>query len=148
MIYAIIKRKYFTYGRLTTLQKILVIKVLGLSIGRMFYFAIGYRKWRTDFIAIKLKIDGTPSKEQIEVMKDIALAINIAGKYIFWRNLCRHQSWQAIHLLNYYKIPFNYFVGMKKNQNKKLEGHSWVMVSNQFVCGHCKIAEYIIVNQH
>lgn len=148
MIYAIIKRKYFTYLRLTSIQKTLVVKVLLLSITRMFYFAIGFRKWKTDFIAIQLKIEGTPSKEQIEIMKDIALAINIAGKYIFWRNLCRHQSWQAIYLLNYYKIPFNYFVGMKKNQAKKIEGHSWVMVNNQFVCGDCNIANYIIVNQH
>lgn len=74
--------------------------------------------------------------------KDVAAAIELGRKYIPWKNLCRHQAWQAIMLLKREGIPFTYHVGIKKEGPNRNEGHAWVMVDGRFVSGKCRLSEY------
>lgn len=146
MIYRIFQRKLINYKQLPPLTKKLVFIVFILSFYQMILYMLGSKKKETAYLNIKLNIKGRANDKQLEKSRKIENAIKIAAKYIFWSNKCRHQSWQAIYLLNYHKIPFSYYVGLKRSTNNELLGHSWVMVNDQFICGNCDTSSYLVVN--
>ncbi|GEL10405.1 hypothetical protein FGL01_11440 [Flavobacterium glycines] len=118
--------------------------VFWLAIYRNLLLAIKSRKAFTEQICKNQDTKVILTAEKTVIAKDIALAIYIVNKYILWKNVCRHQSWQAVYLLLQYQIPFDYFVGIEKNKYKK-EGHSWVKVNGKFICGNCNEKNYFLV---
>ncbi|TDQ19394.1 transglutaminase superfamily protein [Algoriphagus boseongensis] len=121
-------------------RKVLVLKVISLSIYRGYLVLIKSPNAFSEKIVIKNFSTIQLSQQQFEESRDIAFAVQTAAKYIPWPNACRHQSWQAIQLLKKQNIPFTYFVGVKKNN--PVEGHSWVIVGDRFICGFCDLKEY------
>ncbi len=85
--------------------------------------------------------------QDVSRIKDISWAIRIGASITPWENVCRHQAWQAAILLNHYGIAFHYVIGAKKNQEGKIEGHSWILADNRFVSGRCNVREYTILKQ-
>ncbi|MCH5715065.1 lasso peptide biosynthesis B2 protein [Niabella hibiscisoli] len=76
---------------------------------------------------------------------DIGWAIQVVAKYISWKNVCRHQAYQAKLLCNFYKIPCLIFIGFKKDPNKKeIEAHAWAVAGGKIITGFCNPNEYII----
>jgi hypothetical protein len=125
-------------------RKKLFFQVLILSIYRAFLIFIGSPKAFTENV-----IKNSPPQKDAELTydqhtqaKDIAFAIELGRKYIPWKNLCRHQAWQAVYLLQKAEIPFTYHVGVKINEPKRGEGHAWVMVNGKFVSGKCRLSDY------
>jgi hypothetical protein len=129
---------------LSSRQKKLIITVFWLSIYRNLLLFKGSKVGFTEYIYKKQDSNLVLTTDKIGLAKDTALAISIVNKYLPWKNVCRHQSWQAVYLLLKYKIPFTYFVGIHKTKKIK-EGHSWVKVNGKFVCGRCNENEYIVV---
>jgi hypothetical protein len=78
------------------------------------------------------------------VVKDISYAIRVLSKYTPWENVCRHQAYQAMLLCRFYRIPYQIFVGFKKNNEGKIEGHAWTTVNGEIITGFCKVEEYVI----
>lgn len=130
---------------LTRRQKKLVLLVFLLSIHRNLLLLISSKRAFAEQIINNSVVKENLTAEKTAIAKDIALAIAICNKYIFWKNVCRHQSWQAVYLLIKYQIPFQYFIGVKKVDNGR-EGHSWVKVQNKFICGRYNIKDYIVLN--
>ena len=125
-------------------QKKLVLTVFWLSIYRNILLFKGSKTGFTENICKNQDLSVVLTDNKILLAKDIALAINIVDKYLLWKNVCRHQSWQAVFLLLKYEVPFNYSVGIHKTKLIK-EGHSWVKVGGRFVCGKCDEKEYSVV---
>ena len=130
---------------LTSRQKKFILVLLWLSIYRNILLLIGSKQGFTEHICKdqKRKLVLTPDK--IAITKDITLAIKVIDKYLPWKNVCRHQSWQAVVLLLKNEVPFDYYVGVRKKEKVK-EGHSWVKVDGKFVCGNCIEKEYHIIS--
>jgi len=80
----------------------------------------------------------------LTVVKDISYAIRVLSKYTPWENVCRHQAYQAMLLCRFYRIPYQIFVGFKKNNEGKIEGHAWTTVNGEIITGFCKVEEYVI----
>ena len=78
------------------------------------------------------------------LVKDISFAINVMSKYTPWENVCRHQAYQAMLLCRFYRIPYQIFVGFKKSDEGKIEGHAWTMINGEIITGFCKVEEYTI----
>lgn len=129
---------------LTARQRKLILLVFWLSIYRNILLAVGSKQAFSEQFCKKHNVGAVVTVEKIAISKDIALAISVVNKYIPWKNVCRHQSWQAVYLLLKYQIPFDYFVGIDKNKSKK-EGHSWVKVNSKFICGRCKENSYTVI---
>ena len=129
---------------LSSRQKKLIITVFWLSIYRNLLLFKRAKVGFTEYIYNKQDSNLALTTDKIGLAKDIALAISIVNKYLPWKNVCRHQSWQAVYLLLKYDIPFTYSVGIHKAKKIK-EGHSWVKVNGKFVCGRCNENEYIVV---
>ena len=129
---------------LTGRQKKLVLTVFWLSIYRNILLFRGDKAGFTENICKNQDSTVELTADKILISKDISLAIGIVNKYLPWKNVCRHQSWQAVRLLLKHQIPFKYSVGMHKT-NKIKEGHSWVKVNDKFVCGRCDEKEFFII---
>lgn len=129
---------------LSSRQRKLIFLVFGLSVYRNFLLVVKSKKAFTEYIYKKQEKKIILTIEKIAIAKDITLAIHIVNKYLPWKNVCRHQSWQAVSLLLKYEIPFEYFVGIDKTKSIK-EGHSWVKVNQKFICGRCNEKNYFLV---
>jgi hypothetical protein len=137
-------RKFKNALFLSARQRKFILLVFWLSIYRNLLILWGAKKAFTENICKKEHIKTSITKEKIAIAKDIAVAIAIVNKYLLWKNVCRHQSWQAVYLLLKYQIPFEYAVGIHKTKIIK-EGHSWVKVNDKFICGKCNVSDYSIV---
>jgi hypothetical protein len=137
-------RKFKNAIVLTPRQRTLIWQVFWISIYRNFLLLWGSKKAFTEHICKKGHIKTSVTTEKIAIAKDIAVAIAIVNKYLLWKNVCRHQSWQAVYLLLKHQIPFEYAVGIHKTKIIK-EGHSWVKVNDKFICGKCNVSDYSIV---
>lgn len=125
-------------------RKLLFFEVVALSVRRTVLKLLGFKSAYTENL-IKKSLTFNPdilSPSQLQDARDIAIAIELGRKYIPWKNLCRHQAWQAVILLQKAGIPFTYHVGIKKEGPNRNEGHAWVMVDGRFISGKCRLSEY------
>lgn len=136
--------KSISFFKISGKRKILFTQIIFLSILSSVFKLFGSPKAYTEYLLSDLKEGPSDqlSTERWKKAKDIAFAIELGRKYIPWRNLCRHQAWQAVVLLKRAGIPFSYHVGVKKNSNQKSEGHAWVMVDGKFISGKCLLIDY------
>jgi hypothetical protein len=137
-------RKFKNAFFLSARQRKFILLVFWLSLYRNLLLFCNSQKAFTEHICKKKHIKTSVTPEKIAIAKDIAVAIAIVNKYLLWKNVCRHQSWQAVYLLLKFQIPFEYAVGIHKTKIIK-EGHSWVKVNDKFICGKCNVSDYSIV---
>ena len=85
------------------------------------------------------------SGQMNQKIKDIRWAIQFTDRFIPWKNVCRHQAYQAMQLCNHYKIPCKTFIGFKKDKAKgTIEAHAWTISGNTIITGFCNPQEYTI----
>lgn len=137
-------KKFKNVVILSRRQRKLVLMVFWLAVYRNLLLAVKSKKAFTEHICKNQDTKAVLTAKKTLIAKDIALVIHIVNKYLPWKNVCRHQSWQAVYLLLKYQIPFEYFVGIEKYKPKK-EGHSWVKVNDKFISGRCNTNKYEIV---
>lgn len=127
--------------KLSVRQKLLIFFVGFLSIYSFLLFKF-FKQW-AKFGSIN-RAKQPVRNFDMNLVNDIRLAIRLVEKYTFWKNVCRHQAYQAMLLCKYYQIPYQIFVGFKKSNDGKIEGHAWTVVGNQIITGFCKPEEYVI----
>ncbi len=80
-----------------------------------------------------------------DLLKDISWAIWVVNKYVPWESVCRHQAYQAKVLCQYYGIPYQIFVGFRKNEESgKIEAHAWTIAKGIIITGFCNPEEYTV----
>lgn len=134
--------KIQSFQNISAERKMLFLKVIALSLYREILFFIGSQEAYTETI-IKEFQGSQISELQRKQAMDIAFAIQTGEKYIPWLNLCRHQAWQAVYLLNQKGIPYTYQVGVKSSN--KQEGHAWVKVGDLYVSGICDFKDIFLL---
>lgn len=85
-----------------------------------------------------------PGETDKALISDIRFAIKLVNKYVPWENVCRHQAHQAKILCNFYHIPYQIFVGFKKNESGKTEGHAWSVAGGIMITGFCRPSDYMV----
>jgi len=78
------------------------------------------------------------------LINDIRWAIFMVNKCVPWPNVCRHQAYQAKILLSFYRIPYQIFVGFKKLEGGKIEGHAWTVAGGLMITGFCNPNDYVV----
>ena len=134
-----IERKFRTFYRLSFRRKFFLLLLIPLSL---------CSKVMLSFFKKKAKFGEKKLADSISInmalVKDISFAINVMSKYTPWENVCRHQAYQAMLLCRFYRIPYQIFVGFKKSDEGKIEGHAWTMINGEIITGFCKVEEYTI----
>lgn len=134
-----IERKFRTFYRLSFRRKFFLLLLIPLSL---------YSEVMLSFFKKKAKFGEKKLADSISInmalVKDISFAISVMSKYTPWENVCRHQAYQAMLLCRFYRIPYQIFVGFKKSDEGKIEGHAWTMVNGEIITGFCKVEEYTI----
>lgn len=135
--------KVKTFFKLSRSRKILVIQAFIYSVYTFFLFTFFNQQARFG----EKWLSGEKKPVTGIKVADMAFAINLAAKYIPWKNRCRHQAYQARLLCDYYKIPCYIYIGLKKDIKKdEIQAHAWVMADGQMIAGFCNPEEYIIQN--
>jgi hypothetical protein len=136
-----VARKIRTFYRLSLRRKFFLLLLIPLS----FYsnIMLHFFKKKAQFGSKKGRhVNHKPI--DMTLVKDLSFAISVMSKYTPWENVCRHQAYQAMLLCGFYQIPYQIFVGFKKNDEGKIEGHAWTMINGDIVTGFCKVEEYTI----
>lgn len=134
--------KLRTFIRLSSFQKGLLIQAFGASLYTWLLFL--FFKKRAGFGET---LSGNyPDLQADKRSNDIAWAIHATRKYVPWKNVCRHQAYQAKLLCNFYKIRCLIFIGFKKDKAYGIQAHAWAMAGGKIITGHCNPDDYIVQN--
>jgi len=133
--------KIGAFFRMSLRRKMLLLVTIPLS----FYSFVLFRFFQSN-AKFGERDKAVDSKDDIDMqlVKDISVAIKVIAKYSPWSNVCRHQAYQAKILCRFYGIPYKIYVGFKKNEAGAIEGHAWTMVNGQFVTGFCVVEDYLV----
>ena len=126
--------------QLSPRRKFLLLLAFGLSF-YSFLLMLFFKKYAT-FGERKAQI--APDNVPNPIVMDIRYVIFVVSKYVPWQNVCRHQAYQAKILFSMYDIPYQIFVGFKKNEDGKIDGHAWTMAGGLMVTGFCNPDEYVV----
>ncbi len=115
--------------------------LLALTVGCSFYSWVLMRLFNQ-----YARFEGLQKPAKIfdyQLIANIRWAIFVVNKYVPWQNVCRHQAYQAKLLCQFYGVPYQVFVGFKKNaESGQIDGHAWTMVGAEMVTGFCNPSEY------
>jgi hypothetical protein len=76
--------------------------------------------------------------------KNVKSAMRLCDKYTLWKTECYTQALTAKILLNRNNIPGTIYIGFKKDENGKYEGHAWLRSYDMIITGGEKIDNYIV----
>ena len=87
---------------------------------------------------------GTPGVETAENISDrniadaqaIKTAVWLCNKYTPWKTECYVQALTARILLRQGQISSTIYIGFKKNNDDKIEGHAWIRAGNLILTGN------------
>ena len=135
-------KKIKTFIRLSSARKMVVLQTIGLSFYTFLLFTFFNRYAR---FGKNVKATDNNTQPPDKKAGDIAWAIQVVDKYTPWKNVCRHQAYQAKLLCNYYKIPCLIFIGFKKDKMKnEIQAHAWTIAGGKIITGFCNPEEYVI----
>ncbi len=134
-------KKFLIFLKFPFKRKLILFQSILFSY--LIYFI--YRFWPN---LPKLKIDSTyrPGNFNPLLTYWIRNSIQISKKYHLFDLKCRHDAILAKWLLKKYRQPVQIYVGFKKNEQNKINGHAWVKSNQYFITGDCNQEEFVILN--
>ena len=139
--------KIIKFFRLSWQSKLLLLATLAIALYSGVLFSFFKKKAR--FVNGPLYGEGSGvSDAQLKKIIEIRWSITTVSKITCWKNVCRHQAYQAVMLLRYFCIPYQVFVGFKKDGEGVTVGHVWTMAGQQIITGSCVPDEYVVFSKH
>lgn len=130
--------KLSSFLKLSNRRKVLFFYTIGLSI----YVNLKMRFLNSKSYFIS---NNAPKVLDENLARDISWAIFKVDKMVFWENVCRHQAYQAMILCDKYEIPYEIFIGFRKNEeNREIEAHAWTYSGSLMITGFCQPEEYTV----
>jgi hypothetical protein len=120
--------------------------IFGMVLAFYSYFLFLFFNKKVKFGEKEKSKQGAQNMERQTIL-DIRFLMKTLEKYIPWEFKCRHQAWIASYLLKKNQIPYTVFIGFKKNELGKIEGHAWTIAEEIFVSGFCQPKEYVIQSE-
>ncbi len=139
--------KLSTFFRLSPQRKVLVLQAFGLSFYTCILFTFFNRRAGFGKETGTLPVNWMPGTgiKTAQKTADITAAIQIVNKYVPWKNVCRHQAYQAKLLCSYHRIPCLVYIGFKKDkETNEIQAHAWTVANGRIITGFCDPDEYTI----
>lgn len=135
-----IQQKIRTFYQISFRRKYLVLVTFMLSL----YSNLLFRFFRKNAIFGKRHEAPLPDFTDMALVRDISFAIRIVKRYAPWTNVCRHEAYQAKVLCRFYNIPYQIFIGFRKDTNGQIEGHAWTTVNQEIITGFCRPEDFVV----
>jgi len=133
-------KKVQTFLGLSWFRKKLFFQTLGYSMYTSVLFSFYKKKARFGETISLSEFGQIPDQRAM----DISWAIQTTATLLPWKNVCRHQAYQAKLLCKHYHIPCLIFIGFKKDKEKKtIEAHAWTVAGGKIITGFCNPDEYV-----
>lgn len=82
-----------------------------------------------------LETDFSNDGIDLNQVKQIAKAISTMSKYTPWNSKCLVQAYAAKQMLKRRGLPYTIYLGIAKDENKRLIAHAWVRCGTYYVTG-------------
>jgi hypothetical protein len=122
--------------------------LLALAIAMYSWVLFTFFKSRARFSSKKYQRERKTGNAVLKKASEVKWAITNTSRIIFWKNVCRHQAYQAVTLFKYYKVPYQVMVGFKRDDEGLIIGHVWTTVEQHIITGFCNPEEYTIISTH
>ncbi|MGL6267877.1 MAG: lasso peptide biosynthesis B2 protein [Chitinophagaceae bacterium] len=86
----------------------------------------------------------TTDNFSVAYRKDLKSAMRLCEKYTFWKTECYTLALTAKILLNRNDIPGTIYIGFKKEEDGKYEGHAWLRSYDMIITGGEKMDNYLV----
>ena len=136
-------RKIKTFTRLSRQRKVLAVQAFAAAVYTFFLFAFFNKQARFGKKVAAYK--SLPNSIDEQNIVDIAWAIKTVDRIVPWKNVCRHQAYQAKLLCHLYNLPCFIFVGFKKDIDKnEIQAHAWTIAGDTIITGFCDPTDYVV----
>lgn len=134
-------RKLFLFVRLSWNKKLLFLITFTLSFYALCMFRLFPKKVRFGKLTDSQPKFDPQYEPMVKLIRFAIAAVTRNNPFIL---KCRHEAYMAKILCRYYKIPYRIYIGFSIDENKKIKGHAWTMINQQFVTGYCNPDNYTI----
>lgn len=86
------------------------------------------------------------SSNRNKTIKSIATAVNRCSRFAPWKTRCLVDAFTAKLLLQWHGIPSTMFMGVNKDEEKKLVAHAWLKCGEVFITGKRGYRKFTVVS--
>lgn len=86
----------------------------------------------------------TTDPSTLSFRKSLQQAMILCNNYTLWKTECYTQALTAKILLNRKDIAGTIFIGFKKDQNGRYQGHAWLRSFDRIITGDVDINSYTV----
>ena len=129
-------RKLNTFWKLSHRTKILFFKAVFIS--AFVKFALVFLPFRVVLKwlgRINSESDLIINQEFEDIRNDIKRALALCERYTFWKTECYTLALTGKLLLKNYRIPSTLYIGFRKSEIGKYEGHAWLRSYDTVIAG-------------
>ncbi len=87
----------------------------------------------------------TVNRENLKIIKNVALAIQIMSRYTFWESKCLVRAIAGMKMLERRNIESTLYLGTARNEEGEMIAHAWLRSGNFFVSGSEGMKKYTVV---
>jgi hypothetical protein len=103
-------------------------------------------RWYRRFLGQSGKNSPEYSSNRNKTIKSIVTAVNRCSRFAPWKTRCLVDAITAKLLLQWHGIPSTMFMGVNKDEEKKLIAHAWLKCGEVFITGKKGYQKFTVVS--
>jgi hypothetical protein len=103
-------------------------------------------RWYSRFLGHSGSISPEYGGIKYKTLQSIATAVNRCSRYAPWNTRCLVDAVTAKILLQWHGIPSTMFLGVNKDEGKKLVAHAWLKCGEIFITGKRGYQKFTVVS--
>lgn len=140
-------KKIKSFSRINNKEKLFLLEVLLLIHILQLVIIFVKFKYISRFLGQqKRETDFNISKEQCITAKRVSKVIKKVSRNLYWKPKCLVQALTAKLILNSKGIESTLYIGVKRDDEKKLLAHAWTRCGNIFLTGGENKNQFVTLN--
>ena len=132
--------------KLSRAQWMLLLKgVYWTGIARILILFVPLKKFSFLLGTHMKEAPGTTATENIEILKVVEVAIQMASRIVPWRCKCYEQAIAAKMILRGYRLETTLYYGVAKDKDNQLIAHAWLRCGDYIVTGRPGMKRFTVV---
>lgn len=103
-------------------------------------------RWYARFLFIPANNSSEITQSSYETIQEISKAVNRCSRFAPWQTKCLVDAITAKLLLKWHGIPSTIFLGVNKDNERKLTAHAWLKCGDIFITGKRGYQKFTVVS--